>query len=310
MADAAPLMIAAAIPLAVPALGLAAAGFDATLTARARGAPIVDGALRPVRNIGRLLRQQRRTILGADTLLWRIGGLGLCVAAFLAVLVVPFGSTAAADLPIGVVWFNMTDVALWGLWWMLGWGPNGVFALVGGYRFLAQALAYELPLMFALTTPAVAAGSLRLGDVVDAQHDVWFVATMPAAALVYLISVAAFSVWRPFAPAAGRDLAGGVLGELSGLDRLLVLAGRWCLLVAGAVFAVPMFLGGGAGPLLPAAVWVLLKAVLVVAVLIGVGRAVPAIPPQRLAEVGWLILVPLTLIQLLITSILAATGKG
>lgn len=310
MADGTALLIAVLIPLAVPALGILAAGFGAALDARARGVSAGIGWSRPFREIGRLLRQQRRTVLGADRLLWRIGGVGLIAASFLMVIVVPFGDTAAADLPIGVVWFNTVDVMLWALWWMLGWGPNGAYALVGGYRFLGQALAYELPLMFALTAPAVAAGSLRVGTVAAAQQDLWFVVTMPVAALVYLLSVAAFSAWGPFSPAAGRDLAGGVLGELSGIDRLLVLAGRWCLLVAGAAFAVPMFLGGGAGPLLPGAVWVVLKTILVLLVLILVGRVIPAILPQRLAEVGWVLLVPLTLLQLLVTSVAAAAGRG
>ncbi|ODT25888.1 complex I subunit 1 family protein [Microbacterium sp. SCN 69-37] len=310
MAEYLPLIVAALIPLAVPVLALAAAGLDAALTARARGTSVAVGAARPLREITRLLRQQRRTVLGADRLLWRIGGVGLIVASFLAVIVVPFGDTVAADLPIGVVWFNTIDVALWALWWMLGWGANGAYALIGGYRFLAQALAYELPLMFALTAPAVAAGSLNVGEVADAQSGLWFVVSMPIAALVYLVSVAAFSAWGPFSPAAGRDLAGGVLGELSGIDRLLVKAGRWCLLVAGSAFAVPMFFGGGAGPLLPEPVWVVIKTVLVLLVLVFAGRAIPAVPPQRLAEIGWVVLVPLTLLQLLITSIVSATGTG
>ena len=74
---------------------------------------------------------------------------------------------------------------------------------------------------------------------------------MPAAFAVYLASVYAFSFLGPFGYPAGRDLAGGVLAELSGPDRLVLQAGRWLLLTAGAAMAVPLFLGGGAGPLLP-----------------------------------------------------------
>ncbi|MBI5161213.1 MAG: NADH-quinone oxidoreductase subunit H [Micrococcales bacterium] len=310
MAEFAPLLVAVLIPLVVPALGFIAAGADAALRSRALGAPARVGWARPGRETLRLLRQQRRSVLGADALLWRTGGVGLAVAAFLLVLVVPVGETPAADLPLGIIWFTTIDVALWALWWLLGWGPNGAFSLIGGYRFLAQALAYELPLMFALLAPAVAAGSLRVADIVSAQREVWFVVSTPAAALVYLLSVAAFSAWGPFSAASGRDLAGGVLAELSGLDRLLVLGGRWCVLVAGAAFAVPLFLGGGGGPLLPAAVWVIVKTLLVLAVLIALGRGVPVILPQRLAEVGWVILVPLTLLQILIVAVAAAVGRA
>src|SRR5258708_8452351 len=75
---------------------------------------------------------------------------------------------------------------------------------------------------------------------------------MPAAFGVYLVSVCAFSFLGPFAYPAGRDLAGGVLAELSGVDRLALEAGRWLLLTAGAGVAGPPFPGGGARPALPA----------------------------------------------------------
>ncbi len=88
------------------------------------------------------------------------------------------------------------------------------------------------------------------------------------------------------------------------MDRLLLLAGRHALVVAGAAFAVPLFLGGGSGPLLPAWTWQLLKTLAVLAVLVVVRRRLPVLRPERFAEVGWVLLVPLTLLQLLLTSVL------
>jgi NADH-quinone oxidoreductase subunit H len=301
---------AAVLPAVVVVIGLAAASGNAVLAARDRGAPVWSAAFAPFRETGHSLRQQRRAVLGADVLLWRIGGSGLTIAAFLAALAVPVGAVVPLDIPVGVVWFNAVDVTLWALWWLLGWGSNSVYPLIGGYRFLAQALAYELPLMFALTAPAIGAQSLRLTDVQAAQQPVWFAVTMPVAFLVYCVSVAGFSAWGPFAHPAGSDIVGGVTGELSGVDRLLVQAGRWCLLVAGAAFAVPMFLGGGAGPVLPPAVWVLVKTCALLAVFVLIGRRTPAFRPQKLAEVGWLIVMPLVLLQLLVTSVLTVVGKG
>lgn len=310
MVDVGNALWALVLPGVVLVLAILAASGNAALAARDRGIPVHVGVLSPFRETGRLLRQQRRSVLGADSLLWRIGGSGLAVAAFLAALAVPVGALVPLDIPVGVVWFNAVDVSLWALWWLLGWGGNSVHPLIGGYRFLAQALAYEIPLMFALTAPAIGAQSLRLTDVVAAQQPIWFALTMPVAFIVYCASVTAFSAWGPFAFPAGTDIAGGVLGELSGVDRLLVLAGRWCLLVVGAAFAVPMFLGGGAGPLLPSALWVLLKTCLLLAVFLLLGHAMPAIRPQRLAELGWVLVLPLVLLQLLVTSVLAVMGKG
>jgi NADH-quinone oxidoreductase subunit H len=298
--------VAAAALLAL--LALAAASLDGALAARATGGEVLAGIRRPGREVARLMRQRRRTTVAADRPLWRIGGGGLVVAALLMVAVVPLGPWVLADLAVGVVWFNAMDVLVWALVWLAGWGPNAAHALVGGYRFLAQALAYELPLMFALTAPAVAAGSLRLADVAAAQQGVWFAVWMPVAFLTYCLGVVAFSVWGPFAVAAGSDLAGGVLAEVSGADRLLVLAGRYALLAAGAAFAVPLFLGGGAGPLLPASAWVLVKALLLLAVLVLLRRRVPAVRPDRFVELGWVVLLPAVLLQVLVVSVVVVAG--
>lgn len=303
-------LLAVIAPAVVVALAAAAAATEAALTARAAGAPVVSALRAPFLETARLLQQQRRTILGADSLLWRLGGGGLLVAAFLQVIVVPAGGWVAADPPVGVVWFNAVDVLLWACWWLLGWGADSSWGLIGGYRFLAQALAYEIPLMFALVGPALAAGSLRMTDVVAAQHAVWFVVEMPVAALVYGVSVVAFSAWGPFSTPMGADAAGGVLAELSGPDRFVVLAGRYALLASGAAVAVPLFLGGGAGPLLPAAVWVVVKTAIVLALFVLAGRAVPTIRPERVAEVAWVVAVPLVLAQLLVVAILTAAGRS
>ena len=248
--------------------------------------------------------QRRRTTTAPDALLWRTGGAGLLVAAALMLAVVPIGPSVLADLPVGIVWFNAMDVLLWAFVWLAGWGAASATALVGGYRYLAQALAYELPLMFALTAPAVAAASLDVREVVAAQGDRWHVVEMPVAFAVFLLCVAAFSLWGPFRAPAGDDLAGGVLAEASGVDRLLLLAGRHALVVAGAAFAVPLFLGGGAGPLLPDWTWQLVKTLAVLLLLVVVRRRLPVLRPERFAEVGWVLLVPLTLLQVLVTSLI------
>lgn len=283
--------------LAVGAAGLVAVASDGR---RGVGVPLWEGA--------RLLRQSRRTTLEADNLLWRTGGWGLGVVALLMVAVVPLGRWVIADLPVGVVWFNAMDVVVWALVWLLGWGANSHFSLIGGYRFLGQALAYELPLMFALVAPATAAGSLRVGDVVAAQQSLWYAVWMPVAFIAFCVCVAGFSVWGPFSLPAAPGLGGGVLAELSGIDRLAVLAGRYLLLAAGAAFAVATFLGGGAGPLLPGWAWSLVKTALLLAVLVLAGRRLPAIRPERFAELGWLVLLPATLVQLLVVAVVVARG--
>ncbi len=280
-----------------------AATLDSVLSARAEGRSGAVG--RPFAESARLLRQRRRTTVAADRLLWRVGGAGLVVTALMMVSVVPLGEWVLFDLNVGVVWFNAMDVIVWALVWLVGWGPNSVHALIGGYRFLAHGLAYELPLMFALVAPAIAAESLRVGDVAAAQQGLWFVVWMPVAFVVYCVGVIGFSVWGPFAPARGTDLAGGVEAELSGPDRLLFVGGRYALLAAGAAFAVPMFLGGGAGPVLPSWLWVLVKTALLLAGFVWLRRRLPAFRPDKFMEVGWVVLLPAVLLQDLVVAIIA-----
>ncbi len=288
------------------ALVVLAAALDGALTARGNGAvgAMRGGAVRPLGEAARLMRQRRRTTVEADDLLWRIGGGGLVVTAALMVAVVPLGSWTIFDLDVGVVWFNAMDVMVWALVWLTGWGANSVHSLVGGYRFLAHGLGYELPLMFALVAPAIAAETLNVGLVARAQEDgPWFAVWMPVAFLVYCLGVVAFSVGGPFAPALGADVAGGVRAELSGVDRLVFELGRYALLAAGAAFAVPMFLGGGSGPVLPGWAWVLVKTTALLAIMIWVRRRVPALRPDTFMEVGWIVLLPAVLLQDLVVAV-------
>ncbi|NYH54523.1 MULTISPECIES: NADH-quinone oxidoreductase subunit H [Nocardiopsis] len=307
MSGAAPLWTALLVPVLLLAFGYGAAAGTAALRARAAGTAPEAGLTAPARESARLLVQRRRTIPGADTLLWRLGGALVPVAAVLAALVVPLGPTAVSDLSVGVVWFNAMEVLIWAALWMLGWGADSAWGLVGGYRFLVQGLSYELPHMFALTTAALGAGSLRVSDVVAAQDQVWFAVLMPVAFAVYLLSALAMAFWGPFGTPVGRDLAGGAAAELSGVDLLVLRAGRYMFLAVVAAMAVPLFLGGGAGPLLPGWAWTLAKTAGVVALLVWLGHRLPAVRMDRFTEVAWVVLVPLTLVQALVVAVFVLT---
>jgi len=228
-------------------------------------------------------------------------------AGMLAALVIPFGTVTASRMSVGVVWFNAMEVLTWAGLWMAGWGANSALSLIGGYRFVAQGLAYELPLMFALISAAAGAQSLNVADIAAAQSHLWFAVWMPAAFVVYLAGVYAFSFLGPFGYPAGADLAGGVLAELSGVDRLVIEAGRWLLLAAGAGMAVPLFLGGGAGPLLPAWAWSAVKTLAVLALLTWGRRRLPVLRADRYAELAWVVLIPLSVGQALVPALVDLT---
>jgi NADH-quinone oxidoreductase subunit H len=303
-----PLWWVVVLPFLLVAVAAAVVAADASLTARARGAR--PDVLLPVREAGRLLVGQRRRTVAADSVLWRAGGAVLPVAAVLAGVVLPLGIRPVADLSVGVVWFNAMEVLAWAAVWMVGWGPNSALGLVGGYRFVAQGLAYELPHMFAIITAALGAESLRPTDIVAAQRGLWFVVIMPVAFVVYLISATAMAFWGPFDAPVGRDVAGGAAAELSGVDRLVFAGGRRLLLVVAVALAVPLFLGGGAGPWLPAWLWVAVKTAVLLALVLLVRRRFPTIRADRFTEVAWIVLVPLTIVQALVVALLVLNRGG
>ena len=305
-----PLWSVLALPLLLGGLALAAASTDSAVAALAAGRRVTMAELAtPVRESTRLLVTQRRTTVASDAVLWRLGAGGVIVVALLASLVVPLGDRPVLDLTAGIVWFNAMEVLLWVLVWMAGWGANSAYSLVGGYRYLAQGLAYELPLMLALITAGLGAGSLRVVDVVAAQQDRWFVLEMPVAFIVYLAGVVGFSFWGSLSSAVAADLGGGVRAELSGVDRLVFLGGRYVALAVGAAFAVPLFLGGSAGPVLPGVVWTAVKTLGVLAALMWVRWRLPLIRPDRYVEIAWIVLIPLILAQTLVTSLLVLAGE-
>lgn len=305
MVESAPIWSVVVLPALLAVATVATIAFDAALSARAAGRaePVAVSATAPLREAARLLVGQRRITTTADTVLWRTGVLTVPVAALLAALVLPLGFSSVSDLAVGVVWFNAMVVLAWAAVWLAGWGPNSAFSLVGGYRFVAQGLAYELPHMFTLITAATAAGSLRVGGIVEAQAGLWFVAWMPVAFVVYLISAVAMAFWGPFDAPVGRDLAGGAAGELSGVDRLAFLGGRWLLLVVAAAMSVPLFLGGGHGPLLPPWLWTVVKIAAVLAGLVWLRRRLPTVRMERFAEFAWVVLIPLTILQALVVAV-------
>lgn len=262
----------------------------------------------PARSAVRLVMEQRRTTLAPDMLLWRLGAAAVPVLAVLSLAVVPIGGRTLWSTSADLVWFNAMEALLWAAVWLVGWGPNAMHALIGGYRFLAQGLAYELPLMFALITVGVAAGSLRTSDILAAQSGLWFVVTMPVAFVVFVAGGAAFAFWGPFAAPVAADIAGGVRSELSGVDRLLLEVGRAVLLGSTAAMAAALFLGGGAGPWLPDPLWYVVKTAAVAVALVAVGRRVPVLRPDRTVEVAWMVLVPATLLQALVVAVLLISG--
>lgn len=299
-----PLWAVPLLPVGLLALGYVAAVLDAAGAARVAGRGIGDVVVVPAREAVRLLATQRVTTRLPDALLWRIGSAAPLIVAVLASVCVPLApGLVLADLSIGVVWWTAFVALLWVAVHICGWGANSPYPLVAGYRFVAQALAYEMPLAITIVAVALPAETLSVSGIAAAQSGLWYVVWIPAGFVVYLLCAAALAFWGPFATPIGADVAGGVLAELAGPERLLFLAGRYAVLGAGAWLAVPLFLGGGAGPLLPDWLWTVVKTLAVLALLVAVRWRLPLVRMDRFEELAWVVLIPVTLVQLFVVCV-------
>lgn len=291
------------LPVVLLSIAYVTAVTDSALQAHWEGRSGASVVGLPARAAVRLLVKQRVRTLAPDALLWRLGTAGVPVIALLASLVIPLGAWTVADLPAGVIWWQGLIAMLWVLLHMAGYSANSTMPMVGAYRFLAQAMAYEMPMAISVICAALAAHSLRVGDIVAGQHGLIYAVWMPAAFAIFLVCAMAAAFYGPFATPTGPDLAGGILADISGVERLLLLAGRYLTLVSTAGFAAAIYLGGGAGPLLPGAVWSLLKTLAVLGLMVSARWRWPLVRMERFEEFSWIVLLPAAIVQAFVVSL-------
>jgi NADH-quinone oxidoreductase subunit H len=298
-------------PLAVGAIGLAlilgvyvTAVLDRSMYARVaygnwRLAQALTG---PLTTAALLLRQTRRTTERPDAAGWAIAPALLMGLAAVALAMVPLApDTVAADPSTGFVVFSAAVVFVMIAVFLHGWSPNSAMALHGAYRFGAEALSLQIPFLLAMLATALPAESLSIVDIVIAQEPLWNVVRQPLGLPIYLVVGLAVSFWGPLNFPDASDLAGGTSIEDSGIARLLWKSARLAMLVSVAAMGAAGFLGGWWGPVLPGAVWMILKSLLLLGFLIAAGHLVPRIPIERFVVTAWVVLIPLALVNIFVS---------
>jgi NADH-quinone oxidoreductase subunit H len=298
-------------PLAVGAIGLAlilgvyvTAVLDRSMYARVaygnwRLAQALTG---PLTTAALLARQTRRTTERPDAAGWAIAPALLMGLAAVALAMVPLApDTVAADPSTGFVVFSAAVVFVMIAVFLHGWSPNSAMALHGAYRFGAEALSLQIPFLLAMLATALPAESLSIVDIVIAQEPLWNVVRQPLGLPIYLVVGLAVSFWGPLNFPDASDLAGGTSIEDSGIARLLWRSARLAMLLAVAAMGAAGFLGGWWGPVLPGAVWMILKSLLLLGFLIAAGHLVPRIPIERFVVTAWVVLIPLALVNIFVS---------
>jgi NADH-quinone oxidoreductase subunit H len=186
---------------------------------------------------------------------------------------------------------------------MAGWASANKYALLGAVRTVAQLLAYELPLLLAAASVAMAAGTLSLEGVVVAWRWWWLVWQAPACVVFFLAGLAELRR-PPFdMPIADSELIAGPYTEYGGLRFALLLLAEYAGIVVVCALTAVLFLGGWRGPLSAdfGWLWTLVKTFVLAFVVIWLRVAYPRLRSDQLQRLAWQVLVPVGLAQLGLT---------
>lgn len=292
---------------------LAVGAYIVAVTDRALGALVSKQPLRlghafagPVRDGALLLVTRRSRTERPDTQAWALAPALVTAMAAAAVTTVPFApDVVVAEVADGIVLIGAAFAVVMVGVYLHGWSANSPMPLLGGYRFIALALSYEMPLALVLIAAALPAESLSVVTIVASQDDLWNVVRQPLGLPIYLVAGLGLATWGPLNMADGADLAGGTALETSGPARLAWEVARRSVVVAVAVVGAAVFLGGWQGPLLPGAIWMVLKALALVVVMSALGHRVARVRLERFVVVAWALLIPFALVDVFVSGALA-----
>jgi NADH-quinone oxidoreductase subunit H len=219
------------------------------------GQPLADGL--------KIILKEDFTPKHVDRVLYNAAPLVILAASLAIFAAIPFGSVlpplnipglpdpvpflVAPGLDVGVLWvFALSSIAVYGVL-LGGWASNNKYGFLGGLRSSAQLVAYEIPLGLGLLGVVLAAGSLKLDVIMNAQAQtgIWYAFAQPLGFLVFMVASFAEAARLPFdLPEAEQELVGGYHTEYSGIRLLLFLVAEFLHMITAAFLIVIMFLGG------------------------------------------------------------------
>ncbi|MEK6763321.1 MAG: NADH-quinone oxidoreductase subunit NuoH, partial [Nitrospirota bacterium] len=225
------------------------------------------------------------------------------ITALMSFAVVPIAPNfVVADLNVGVLFFlAMSSLAAYSVI-IGGWASNNKFAFLGSLRAIAQLLSYEVFMGISLMGAVILAGSFNLSDIVNAQQHQWFVIPQFLGFLGFFMAGLAEAHRTPFdMPEAEAELVAGYHSEYSGMKFGMFFVGEYLSILLLSAMTVILFFGGWHGPWLPPVVWFVLKMFGFIALIILIRAAWPRFRFDQLLSFGWKVVMPLALINLLVT---------
>ena len=284
------------------------------------------GVLQPVADIVKLVFKEELRPRAADRFVFLLAPVISATAAFAAFAVVPFGAPTdfwgllpepiplkVSDVNVGVLaLFAVTSMGVYGIV-LAGWSSNSKYSLLGGLRSSAQMISYELSYGMSLAAVLLMANSLSLSAVVDAQAGYWlgfiprwFVFPQFLGFLIFMISAIAETNRAPFDfPEAEQELVAGYHTEYSSMSFALFFLAEYINMVVVAGVAASLFLGGWHGPFLPewlGWIWWLVKVFAILFFYIWMRWTLPRYRYDQLMQFGWKYLLPIAVLNLLLTA--------
>jgi len=286
------------------------------------------GLFQPLADVLKLMFKEDFTPPGVNKVLFIMAPIITAVTAFLPFAAIPFAGqilpesftlygykvdlTVAAlnqgviaDVNVGLLYvFAMGSLAVYGAV-LGGWASNNKYSLLGGLRLTAQMISYELALGLSVIGVLMLAGSLSLVKIVEAQKSMWFIAYQPLGFLLFLTAAMAECARTPFdLIECENELVAGFQTEYSSMKWALFMLGEYCHIIVASALATTLFLGGWQGPVLPPIVWFLMKTFALVFFFIWVRGTFPRFRFDQLMALGWKVMLPLCLVNILITGII------
>lgn len=265
------------------------------------GQPIADGI--------KLIQKEDVIPAAADSAVFTLAPAVVLVPYIALFVVIPFGATVFAEnLDVGIFYaLAITAVSVIGFL-MAGWASANKFSLIGALRGAAQLIAYELPMILAAVAVVMQAGTLSLVGIVEAQQQYWYMFTQPLGLIIFLIAALAELNRTPFdMPIAESEIIFGAYTEYTGMKFGLLMLAEYAGILAFSGLAAVLFLGGYQQ--LPFLSWVpgvfmmLGKIGAIAFLIIWLRVTYPRLREDQLQRFAWVVLIPLALLNILITAV-------
>jgi NADH-quinone oxidoreductase subunit H len=261
------------------------------------------GLLQPLADSVKLFFKEDWIPPFADKAVFILAPAIIVATSLLSFAVIPFApGFVVADLDIGLLFLlAMSSLGVYSVV-LAGWSSNNKYSLLGGIRASAQMLSYEVFMGLAMVGVVILSGSFRLTDIVEAQRKVWFVVPQFVGFVLFLIAGVAEARRLPFDLAeAESELIAGFHSEYSSMKFGMFFVGEYIgvTLISAAISL--LYFGGWLGPVLPPGVWFAIKTMAFVCLFILLRAALPRPRFDQLMAWGWKFMLPLALLNLLVT---------